>query len=137
MYLIINTAYKDKAWVALADEAGVASVVSVSPEGNGHMDPLVGTQKALKENGVTLESLKGIVVNSGPGTFSSLRSGIVVANTLSFGLGIPVVGIPMPDERPVVQTAALGIIEVAKAKVEDIVSPEYGSEPNISQPKTK
>lgn len=137
MYLIINTAYKDKAWIALADEAGLASVVSVTPEGNGHMDPLIGIERGLKENGVTMESLKGIVVNSGPGTFSSLRSGIVVANTLSFGLRIPVVGIPMPDERPVPQIAALGIIEVKKAKVGDIVSPEYGSEPNISQPKSK
>ncbi len=137
MYLIINTAYKDKAWIALANEEGVASVVSVVPEQNGHMDPLVGIQRALKENSITLESLKGIVVNSGPGSFSSLRSGIVVGNTLSFGLGIPIVGIPMHDERPVAQSAALGIIEVKKAKVWDIVSPEYGSEPNISKPKNR
>ena len=137
MYLIINTAYKDKAWVALADVAGVASVVSVVPEGNGHMDPLMGIIRALKENGIVLESLKGIIVNSGPGTFSSLRSGIVAANTLSFSLSIPAVGIPMPDERPVGQTAALGIIELKKNHINTIVVPEYGSEPNISKPKEK
>ncbi|MDP2656201.1 MAG: hypothetical protein Q8P11_01410 [bacterium] len=96
------------------------------------MDPLKGIQQGLKENGVTLESLKGIVVNSGPGAFSALRSGIVVGNTLSFGLGIPVVGIPMIEDRPVAQTVALGIIEVKKVPVGNVVTPEYGREPNIS-----
>ncbi|MDP2656203.1 MAG: hypothetical protein Q8P11_01420 [bacterium] len=137
MYLIINTAYKDKAWIALADEAGVKSVVSVVPEGNGHMDPLVGVEKGLKENGVTLESLEGIIVNSGPGAFSALRGGIVVANTLLFALGIPVVGIPMPDDRPSAQTALLGIMACKGAPIGNVVEPEYGREPNITVTKEK
>ena len=46
----------------------------------------------LHEKGLTLQDLDGIEVNPGPGSFTGLRVGIAVANTLGFLLKIPVNG---------------------------------------------
>lgn len=52
--------------------------------------PLV--DKLLHEKGLALQDLDGIEVNPGPGSFTGLRVGITIANTLGFLLKIPVNG---------------------------------------------
>ena len=47
----------------------------------------------LKQNKVSLQSLTGIIVARGPGSFNGLRVGISTAKGLAFSLGIPIVGI--------------------------------------------
>lgn len=74
--------------------------------------------------------LKGIVIYQGPGSFTGLRIGITVANTLSYSLSIPI-------------AAAVGESWLAEAlkklstKTYDgtIIAPEYGSAPHITQPR--
>lgn len=44
----------------------------------------------LQEKSVSLENLTSIEVNPGPGTFTSLRTGISVAQALSFALNISI-----------------------------------------------
>jgi len=46
----------------------------------------------LRKNGVKLKDLKAIAVFQGPGSFTGLRVGISVANTLGYSLKIPVFG---------------------------------------------
>ena len=46
----------------------------------------------LKEHTLQLSDLTGIEVNQGPGSFTGLRVGITIANTLGFLLNIPVNG---------------------------------------------
>ena len=46
----------------------------------------------LKRNNFTVQDIKEIKVNTGPGSFTGLRIGIAIANTLAFGLGITVNG---------------------------------------------
>lgn len=46
----------------------------------------------LKEADIEIGSLELIEVNKGPGSFTGLRVGVAIANTLSFALGIPVNG---------------------------------------------
>lgn len=46
----------------------------------------------LKKYGVALHNIDGIEVNTGPGSFTGLRVGIAVANTLAYCLGVPVNG---------------------------------------------
>lgn len=54
--------------------------------------PLI--EKSLQDNGLTLQHLTGIKVNTGPGSFTGLRVGVAVANTLGTMLQIPINGLP-------------------------------------------
>lgn len=49
-------------------------------------------EELLKEHSVSLKDLDGIEVNPGPGSFTGIRVGLSVANTLGFLLNIPVNG---------------------------------------------
>lgn len=49
-------------------------------------------EKLLKEHELTLKDLTGIEVNPGPGSFTGLRVGVAIANTLGYLLQIPVNG---------------------------------------------
>ena len=46
----------------------------------------------MKKENTSFEKIKEIEVNTGPGSFTGLRVGVSVANTLGWGLGIPVNG---------------------------------------------
>lgn len=52
--------------------------------------PLI--DQLVHENKLTLQDLTEIQVNPGPGSFTGLRVGITIANTLAFLLKIPVNG---------------------------------------------
>ncbi|MBI3120412.1 MAG: tRNA (adenosine(37)-N6)-threonylcarbamoyltransferase complex dimerization subunit type 1 TsaB [Candidatus Kerfeldbacteria bacterium] len=49
-------------------------------------------QKFLTSRNLHFSDLSGIIVRRGPGSFTALRVGVTIANTLAFGLGIAVVG---------------------------------------------
>jgi tRNA threonylcarbamoyladenosine biosynthesis protein TsaB len=46
----------------------------------------------LKKEGKKIKEIKEIEVNTGPGSFTGLRVGVSVANTLGWALDIPVNG---------------------------------------------
>lgn len=48
--------------------------------------------KALAANNYSLHDLSGIVIFAGPGSFTGLRIGVSVANTLAYSLKIPIIG---------------------------------------------
>ncbi len=84
----------------------------------------------LSENGGSLEDLSGLGVMKGPGSFTGLRIGATVCNTLASQLNVPIVGEMMAEDW---QNSA---IEKLRAGVDQrIVLPEYGAGPNITQPK--
>jgi tRNA threonylcarbamoyladenosine biosynthesis protein TsaB len=49
-------------------------------------------EELLKEHDLKLKDITGIEVNQGPGSFTGLRVGITIANTLGWLLNIPVNG---------------------------------------------
>jgi tRNA threonylcarbamoyladenosine biosynthesis protein TsaB len=83
--------------------------------------------KLVSQNNSALNELTGIIIFSGPGSFTSLRIGHTVANALADGLGIPIVG-TMSDSW-----LQEGIIELKTTK--EPALPFYGAEANITQPK--
>ena len=83
----------------------------------------------LTENNMDFKGLNGIIIFSGPGSFTSLRIGHAVVNALASQLSIPVVGTSGDN------WISAGAKTLAKTPVGVIAMPFYGSEPNISRPK--
>ena len=78
---------------------------------------------------VGYEKLTGIIVYEGPGSFTGLRIGVTVANTIAYSQNIPIVASAGESWLKV------GYISLSEAKPGKYVSPEYGSPANISKPK--
>ena len=86
------------------------------PLGNELAEKLLKFLKdKLAENGKTFQDLTEITFMSGPGSFTGLRIGATVVNTLASELNIP-----LYDH---------------KGKKHQIILPNYQRDPNISKPK--
>ncbi|HSX27834.1 MAG TPA: tRNA (adenosine(37)-N6)-threonylcarbamoyltransferase complex dimerization subunit type 1 TsaB [Candidatus Saccharimonadales bacterium] len=93
-------------------------------------DTLLGKIRDLLETQQqTFESITGLVVFQGPGSFTGLRIGITVANAFAYGRDIPIVG--SQGEAWVGE----GLAKLAKGENTKIVLPEYGAEAHITLPK--
>lgn len=84
----------------------------------------------LKDVKIKKEELTHIAVFEGPGGFTSLRIGIVTANTLSFALNIPIMKIAQKDEENLEENIYK---KVTKKDFVTQVIPFYGKEPNITK----
>ncbi len=62
--------------------------------GQRHGETLLpAIDRLLEESSIRRSDLAGIVVGTGPGTFTGLRVGLAAAKGIAHGLGIPIVGI--------------------------------------------
>ncbi len=73
--------------------------------------------------------LSGLIVFKGPGSFTGLRIGITVMNTIAYSQNIPIVG--QEGEA----WLANGISRLASSENDQVVLPEYGAPARITQPK--
>lgn len=71
--------------------------------------------------------LNGIVVYQGPGSFTGLRIGITVANTMAYALKIPIVGSTGDTWE------SKGIESLDDTKIGNVIVPKYGSEAHITK----
>lgn len=83
----------------------------------------------LHQAGGDIEAISGIGVMKGPGSFTGLRIGLAVANTLADSLGVNIVGETGSDW----QKKALKKLQ--DSQNQQIVLPEYGAEANITKPR--
>lgn len=66
--------------------------------GNNHsVELLERIQRLVTECGKTMQSLEGIAVATGPGSFNGLRVALATAKSLAFALNIPLVGVGTLD----------------------------------------
>lgn len=90
---------------------------------------LARIQELLHRSHAELQELTGIIVFSGPGSFTSLRIGHSVANALADSLALPVVGASGS------QWQTDGLAALPKAKSGRPALPVYGAEAHITKPK--
>jgi tRNA threonylcarbamoyladenosine biosynthesis protein TsaB len=83
----------------------------------------------LAEQKVELKDVEGIVCYRGPGSFTGLRIGLTVADTLSYGFEIPIVGSTGDNW---IQD---GFKRLIAGENEKIALPEYGADVHITLPK--
>lgn len=86
-------------------------------------------QALLRQCDKRLEDVQGIVCYQGPGSFTGLRIGLTVANTLAYGLDTPIVATKGDD------WIALGVARLQKGETDPVALPEYGAYANITLPK--
>lgn len=112
---LMNETWRDYGWEA----------------GRNLADELLGQiERAItSEGGKGLENLSGIIVYEGPGSYTGLRIGLTVANTLAQSLQLPIVGVTgeawLED----------GYQQLQQAHNDVIVMPIYGGQPNITTPR--
>lgn len=91
MIIKIDTKDQKKTSVFLKSNNEIIDSLTTRNEfGSQILLPLI--EKILKKNNLKFEDLKGVEVDTGPGSFTGLRVGVSVANALGFSLDIPVNG---------------------------------------------
>jgi tRNA threonylcarbamoyladenosine biosynthesis protein TsaB len=75
------------------------------------------------------KDIEAVVVYQGPGSFTGLRIGLTVANTISYGQNIPIVAEKGDD------WIKHGVERLQKGENDKLALPHYGAEANITMPK--
>lgn len=78
---------------------------------SGDLDIVSTINRILNENKLTPSQIDEFVPNTGPGSFTGIKIGVTIANTLGWALG--------------------------KLQINNLYKPYYGREPNISKRKEK
>lgn len=124
-WLLINTSDRSRFSAAILSETGVIE----ERNAEGARVSVFSLLRSLVEPSA-LPALKGIAVVYGPGSFSAIRSGVLVANLLSRLYHIPLYGFSKDE--------AVNPSEIRRKLADDsvapseYVSPVYDAEPNIT-----
>ena len=83
----------------------------------------------MTKHGKTWTDISGIVAFKGPGSFTGLRIGLTVLNTLADSESIPIVGTTGDSWQ------ADGLTRLLDGQNDELVMPEYGAEAHITTPR--
>lgn len=86
-------------------------------------------QEALAKHDAKISDVDGIVAFQGPGSFTGLRIGLTVVNTLASAQQVPIVGVGGDNWRDD------GLNRLMQHENDELVMPEYGGEPHITTPR--
>ena len=125
--LLLNSSEKDCQITIFAREK--LQNITWSADRKLAKDLLSNINNLLLENKLTLNDLTGLAIYKGPGSYTGLRIGITVMNTLASSLEIPIIGSEGDDW----QENALK--RLSNNEDDQLVLPEYGALPHITRPK--
>jgi len=89
MELIIDTS--EKTYLALKQGKRIIDSLSSDIKFQQSEKLLLSIDRLLKKNNLSKNSLQSIIVDRGPGSYTSIRVGVTTANFLALSLNIPVV----------------------------------------------
>lgn len=125
--LIIETSTEKGAAALFKDGKEAARIdLPVGMQNSQHLIPEL--EKLLQGTGVNLKDLSFIGVGIGPGSYTGMRVGAMVAKTLSYALKIPLVGVTsleafLPEKGAAVIDAKIGGVYVLMEEGEPQVLP--------------
>jgi len=86
-------------------------------------------QANFQKLGKSWDDITGIVAYKGPGSFTGLRIGLTVLNTIADSQQLPIVGTTTDDWQK------LGLERLTAGQNDELVMPEYGAEAHITTPR--
>lgn len=114
----------------LLDDSGEVMEQDVDEIGNRlSREILQRIERLLMKRQAGFGGVTGIVVYTGPGSFTGLRIGVTVANTLAYAYHLPVAG------STGIHWREEGVIRLQEKKPGEYILPEYGGDANITQPR--
>ena len=89
-------------------------------------DLLSEITELCKGASISINELDGVLCYQGPGSFTGLRIGITVCNTVAYAGNLPIVGETGENWLD------LGLAKLTSGHTDEIIAPAYGSEPHIT-----
>ena len=127
-YFFIDTRSRDSARFGWLDEK---SGPKIWPTQSGYSGLI--SSVSLKVKPTDLAKAKGVCVVAGPGTFSSIRTGTLVANLLARVYNLPLLAIKAPEADDLMALTS----SLPKRRPTGYAAPIYDQEPNITMQKQK
>lgn len=128
-YLTIKTNDQDTEIALLSADASVIDSKTWQPGRELSKVLLTELQTLLAKNNTKFAACAGIIVLQGPGSFTGLRIGLTVANTIAYSEGLPIVATQGESWQKI------GIQKLQKGENDKIAMPFYGADANITKPR--
>ena len=141
LIIAINTASsaaERKSAIALIEMGKVLGEESWYSNRNESERILPGLDRLLKENGKSWDDVGGVFVVKGPGSYTSLRVGITIANTIAWVRKIPMWTTDLGLMETVGHTSSMAFartvssLNFAQLEKTDCVEPLYAAPPKIT-----
>mgnify|MGYP000514368107 CR=1 FL=1 len=134
MYLYLNTTSPEKIVLALLNkQSEILQFKNIYAKYKHSEKLLANIYKIFKDGGYKTSQLAGVLVVSGPGSFTALRIGVATVNALAWSLNIPILSISNKnnlDDKKLLDKNFKKILN--KTKFTQQVLPKYGKQPNIT-----
>lgn len=134
MTLVLQTTVAGQISVWLVQDKKILAMKSLSVPWHGSDQALAVVHGALQSTHHKAYDIVRIVVVRGPGSFTAVRTGLIIANTLGSLLDVPVGGVVTTKPLSTAEVIRLASTRVVGRR---LVKPWYGKSPNITRPKTR
>lgn len=134
MILVLQTNVAGVISVWLVHQKKIFFAESVQVEWHGSDRALAIVDQVLFKKKISTKKIDAVVIVRGPGSFTAVRTGLIIANTLGALLHIPVSGVVTKsrlEEKEVIRISSI------KTQVGRTVKPWYGKSPNITKAKPR
>lgn len=134
MIVVIQTTVPGRLCVWLVHQGALRTFAHRRVQWHGSDKALALFVAMLDQAGIKLSKVQKFVVVRGPGSFTSVRVGLIIANTLGWLLAKPVRGIVARHEL-----SSAEVLKAARLPAQRgvVVRPWYGKKPNITKPKKR